>query len=252
MRLSPVTVDSVVITAIYTALLAWGFGVGVRQVWQGFYRPNELLNPLFRDRQAMRIFVFHLVVVSADLFLCGPLSVHYKSPLWYWGGRVGLLSCSLPLAAYFNRNPQSFGTLIGQWVRVRNVFEIGAHVLVAAAAVNWFHYYGLLWWLVAYRYLDVGPRRLFQTFYDTPAKLAARPWAPVLNWAVITTIYVLAFFAIYYQKVIYAAPPAEDLAEHVPSIVEVASVLAINIGIALTSWSMIAKYTGQSTVGLDR
>lgn len=252
MPLSPVTADSVVITVIYTVLLAWGLAVGVRQVWQGFRRPDELLNPLFRDRQAMRIFTFHLVVVYADLFLCGPLSLHYKSPLWYWGGRVALLSGSLPMAAYFNRNPQSFGTLIGHWVRVRNLFEFGAHVLVAAATVNWFHYYGLLWWLVAYRSLDVGPRRLFQTLYNTPAKLAARPWAPVLNWAVITTVYVFAFLAIYYQKVIYAVPPAEDLAEHVPSIVEGVSVLAINIGIALTSWNMIAKYTGQSIAGSDR
>jgi hypothetical protein len=102
----------------------------------------------------------------------------------------------------------------------------------------------LLWWLVAYRYLDVGPRRLFQTFYNTPAKLAARPWAPVLNWVVITSIYVLAFLAVYYQKVIYAAPPAAGLAEHVPSTVELASILAINIGVAMACWVMIAKYTG--------
>jgi hypothetical protein len=247
MNLSPVTADSVAITIVYTILLAWGFGVGIRQVWQGFRRPDELLNPLFRNRQATWIFTFHLVVVSADLFVCGPLSVQYKSPLWYWGGRIALLSCSLPMAAYFNRNPQSFGTLIGYWVRLRNYFEIALHVLVAAAAVNWFHYYGLLWWLVAYRYLDVGPRRLVQTLYNTPAKLAARPWAPTVNWAVITTIYILAFLAVYHQKVIYAAPPAEGLAEHVPSSLEIVWVLVINIGTALTAWAMITKYTGKAT-----
>ena len=62
------------------------------------------------------------------------------------------------------------------------------HILVSAIALNWFYYYGLLYWLVAYRYLDVGPRRALQTLYNTPTKLAARPWAPKLNWAVITTI----------------------------------------------------------------
>jgi predicted secreted protein len=247
MNLSPVTADSVAITIVYTILLAWGFGVGVRQVWQGFHRPDELLNPLFRNRQAIKIFTFHLIVVSADLFVCGPLAVQYKSPLWYWGGRIALLSSSFPLAAYFNRNPQSFGKLIGYWVRFRNFFEISLHVLVAAMAVNWFYYYGLLWWLVAYRYLDVGPRRLFQTFYNTPAKLAARPWAPILNWVVITTIYVLTCLAIYHRKVIYAAPPLEGLAEHVPSTFEHVAVLAINVGVALTAWNMMKKYTGDAT-----
>lgn len=126
-----------------------------------------------------------------------------------------MLSCSFPLAFYFNRNPQSFGKLIGMWVRLRNIFEISSHVLVAAVALNWFYYYGLLYWLVAYRYLDVGPRRLFQTFYNTAEKLAARPWAPTLNWVVIVSIYVFAVLAIYHQKVIYAAPPSDATPEHV-------------------------------------
>ncbi len=59
-------------------------------------------------------------MVSLDLFVCGPISLHYKSRLWYWGGRIALLSSSLPVASYFNRNPQSFGALIGYWVRFRN------------------------------------------------------------------------------------------------------------------------------------
>ena len=247
MNLSPITADSVVVTIFYTVLLAWGFGVGVRQVWQGFYRPDTLLNPLFRNRQANWIFTFHLVVVSADLFVWGPLALHFKSPLWYWGGRVALLSCSLPVAAYFNRTPQSFGSLIGRWLPIRNAFEISLHVLVAAAAVNWFHYYMLLWWLVAYRYLDVGPRRLLQTLYNTPAKLVARPWAPTLNWVVITAIYVLSGLVVYHQKVIYAVPPAAWRAEHVASSAETVLVLAINIGVALTAWTMIKKYTGDAT-----
>ena len=53
MDLSPVTRDSIVITIVYTALLFWGAWVGVRQVYQGFRRPQELLNPLFGNRAAI-------------------------------------------------------------------------------------------------------------------------------------------------------------------------------------------------------
>jgi hypothetical protein len=97
---------------------------------------------------------------------------------------------------------------------------------------------------VAYRYLDVGPRRLIQTFYNTPEKRAARPWAPTLNWVVITSIYVLAAMAIYYQKVIFAAPPDAARPEHVASMFEVILVGAINVGVAMIGWGMMRKYTG--------
>ena len=244
MNLSPVTADSIAITILYTILLCWGVWVGVRQVYQGYFRPEQLLNPLFGNRQAINIFTFHLAVVSLDLFVCGPVSLHYKSRLWYWGGRIALLTSSFSLAYYFNRNPQSFGKLIGTWVRFRNIFEISLHVLVSAIAVNWFYYYGLLYWLVAYRYLDVGPRRLFQTFYNTPQKLAARPWAPLLNWVVITTIYVLAALAIYHGKVIFASPPASAQPVHIASTLEGLLVVGLNVGLGLVSWSMIRKYTG--------
>jgi hypothetical protein len=245
MNLSPVTPDSVAITVVYTILLFWGAWVGVRQVYQGFFRPQELLNPLFSDRNAIKIFTFHLIVVTLDLVVCGPLALAHKSTLWYWGGRIALLSSSFPLAAYFNRNPQSFGALIGYWVRFRNFFEISLHVLVAAMAVNWFHYYGLLYWLVAYRYLDVGPRRLLQKLYNTPEKKAARPWAPVLNWAVITTIYILTAIAIYHGKVIFAAPPPDALPAHIPETWESVAVLGLNVAIGLTAWNMMRQYTGQ-------
>ncbi len=82
MNLSPVTADSLVITLVYTILLLWGMWVGVRQVYQGFCKPKELLNPLFGNRQAIKIFTFHLIVVSLDLFVCGPVSLHSKSRLW--------------------------------------------------------------------------------------------------------------------------------------------------------------------------
>ncbi len=77
MNLSPVTADSIVITIVYSCLLLWGMWVGVRQVYQGIFRPQELLNPLFRNRQAIKIFTFHLIVVSLDLFVCGPVSLHF-------------------------------------------------------------------------------------------------------------------------------------------------------------------------------
>lgn len=244
MNFSPITPDSIVITIVYTILLLWGVSVGVRQVYLGFFRPQNLLNPLFGNRQAIKIFTFHLAVVSTDLFICGPLSLHFKSTLWYWGGRIALLTSSFPLASYFNRNPQSFGKLIGCWVRFRNFFEISLHVLVAALAINWFYYYGLLYWLVAYRYLDVGPRRLFQTLYNTPEKKAARPWAPIFNWVVITSIYVGVAFAIYHQKVIYAAPPAPSMPEHIAKTWEYVTVGGINVAVALIAWGMMRKYTG--------
>ena len=244
MDLSPVTPGSIVITIVYTILLFWGMWVGVRQVYQGFFRPQDLLNPLFGNRQAITIFTFHLVVVSLDLFVCGPVSLHYKSRLWYWGGRIALLSSSLPVASYFNRNPQSFGHLIGYWVRARNYFEISLHVVVAALALNWFYYYGLLYWLVAYRYLDVGPRRTFQKLYNTPQKKAARPWAPILNWVVIVTIYISAAWAVYHREIIFAAPPPDSRPVHVASLWEYLVVVGINVVIAITVWNMMRKYTG--------
>ena len=115
------------------------------------------------------------------LFAVGPWAIAHKSMLWYWGGTIAMLSISLPLAAFFNRNPQSFGPFIGRWVKLRNYFEYAAHIVVAAVAVNWSLYTLLLWWIVAYRFLDVGPRRSLQKLYGTPEKLAARPWAPTLE-----------------------------------------------------------------------
>jgi hypothetical protein len=228
---------------VYTALLAWGFGVGVRLIWQAYRKPASLLNPLYSNRGAARLFTLHMVVVSADLFVIGPWSVANKSTLWYWGGRVAILSSSLPIAAFLNRNPQSFGKLIGVWVRLRNLFEISLHIAVAAAAVVWFNYYLLLWWIVAYRFLDVGPRRALQKLYNTPEKKAARPWAPLLNWGVIATLYVLTFLVIDNEQVIYAKVPPESLPEHVNKPWEVAVVLGVNVVLAVATWVMTKKYT---------
>jgi hypothetical protein len=233
----------ILITVLYTALLGWGFVVGARQIYQGFKAPKALLNPLFSNKLAIRLFTVHIAVVTADLFIIGPLAIAHKSTLWYWGGRIALLTSSLPIAAYMNRNPQSFGKFIGRWVTLRNFFEYTLHVIVAAMAVSWFHYYILLWWLVAYRYLDVGPRRALQKLYNTPEKKTARPWAPTLNWAVIASIYVLAFFAIYNRQVLYAKVPAKSLAPHVPAHWEVAVVVVFNVALALWSWIYIRKYT---------
>lgn len=231
------------ITILYVLLLAWGVSVGVYQVlWLGWKHPDRLLNPLFANKYALQLFLLHTIVVTADLFVIGPLAVTHKSPLWYWGGLVALLSTSLPLAAYLNRNPQSFGKLIGIWVRFRNAFEVSLHVAVAAAAVNWFHYYLLLWWIVAYRYLDVGPRRLIQRLYNTPGKKAARPWAPTLNWVVITVLYVFTFVAIYNRQVLFADVPADAVPKHVPKPFEVVVVLAVNLVVAVMAWVLTKKY----------
>lgn len=233
----------VAITAVYTILLAWGVWVGARQIWQGFKRPEGLLNPLFANRAAIRLFTLHIVVVTLDLLVIGPLAVAHKSTLWYWGGRIALLSSSLPLATYLNRNPQSFGKLIGRWVVLRNFFEYALHVVFAAMAVSWFRYYLLLWWIVAYRYLDVGPRRLLQTLYDTPEKKAARPWAPALNWGVIASLYGLTFLAVYHRQILYADVPADSVANYVAQRWEIGVVVGANVVLVLATWIMTKKYT---------
>ncbi|SOD74554.1 hypothetical protein SAMN05892883_3740 [Jatrophihabitans sp. GAS493] len=234
---------SVLATIVYTALLAWGFSVGVRQIYQAHRRPTQLLNPLFSNQIAIRMFTLHIVVVTGDLFIVGPWALAHKSPLWYWGGRIALFISALPIAAYLNRNPQSFGWFIGRWVTFRNFFEYTVHVVVAAMAINWFHYYILLWWLVAYRYLDVGPRRALQKLYNTPEKRAARPWGQALNWGVITTIYVLTFLAVYNRQIIWAKVPDPNRATHVPAHWETAVVVGGNLVLALVTWINTRRYT---------
>lgn len=88
MELSFVTTVSIIITILYSVLLLWGVWVGVHQVYQGFHQPQKLLNPLFANRNALIIFTVHLIIVSLDLFICGPLALHYKSKLWYWAGAL--------------------------------------------------------------------------------------------------------------------------------------------------------------------
>jgi hypothetical protein len=231
-----------VITIIYSALLAGGVFVGARQVYQGFSRPRRLLNPLFSNKIAIRLFTVHIVVVTCDLFLIGPLAIAHKSALYYWGGRILLLTSSLPIAAFFNRNPQSFGRFIGNWVKLRNFFEYGIHVVFVALPVDWFRYYLLLWWLVAYRYLDVGPRRLLQKLYRTPKLNAERPWAQYLNWATIVAIYVGAFFAVFYKQILFATVPGGSVSPHVAAHWEVGVVVAANLALALFEWIMIRRY----------
>jgi predicted secreted protein len=233
----------VLITIVYAGLLAWGFSVGARQIFQGLKRPQELLNPLFSNQHAIRLFILHIIIVSADLFVVGPLAISHKSTLWYWGGRIALLSSSLPLATYLNRNPQSFGKLIGKWVVFRNFFEYTLHVVFAAMVVSWFRYYVLLWWLVAYRYLDVGPRRMLQKLYNTPEKKAARPWAPTLNWAVIASLYVLAALAVIHRQILFAKVPADSVPTYVAQRWEYGVVIGFNLALVLATWIMTKKYT---------
>jgi predicted secreted protein len=241
-------VTRLVVTIAYAGLLAWGFSIGARQIYQGFNRPKELLNPLFGNRIAITMFTIHIVVVTGDLFIIGPWAVAHKSTLWYWGGRILLLNSSLPLAAYMNRNSQSFGNFIGAWVRFRNIFEYVLHTVFAAMALSWFRYYLLLWWLVAYRYLDVGPRRALQKLYDTPGKRAARPWAEMLNFGVILTIYGLTFLAVFKNQILFAKVPANQVAPHVPAHWETGAVVGANVALALVEWILIRKYTDSRPV----
>jgi hypothetical protein len=238
-----VNTGSLLITIVYSALLAWGFSVGLRQIYQGYRAPEELLNPLFANRWAIRLFALHIFVVSAELFVVGPLAVANKSTLWFWGGVVALLTSSMPIATYLNRNPESFGTLIGRWVVLRNFFEYTVFVVIGALAVNWFHYSILVWWLIAYRYLDVGPRRFVQTLYNTPEKKAARPWAPILNWAVIATLYVLAFLVVYNRRILFAKPPGASIATHVAAHWETGLVAGFNFALVIITWTMTRRYT---------
>jgi predicted secreted protein len=231
------------ITIVYSILLAWGYWVGIRQIQQGFRRPGELLNPLFANRVAITMFAVHIAVVSVVLFGIGPWAVTHKSTLWFWGGVIALMTASLPIAAFFNRNPQSFGHLIGGWVKLRNFFEYGLFIAFAAAPVNWFRYYILLWWLVAYRYLDVGPRRALQRLYNTPEKKAARPWAPVLNLGVIVSLYVLTFVVVYHHLVWFARMPVQGLPAHTPAHWEIAVVVGANLAVAMAMWLLIRRYT---------
>lgn len=234
---------SLLITIVYTGLLAWGFFVGARQIYQGYRQPEGLLNPLFSNRWAIHMFSVHIFIASAMLFVIGPLAIANKSTLWFWGGVIALLTTSIPIGAYFNRNPQTFGKLIGRWVVVRNFFEYSVFTVVAAVAVNWSNYYLLLWWLIAYRYLDVGPRRFLQKLYDTPEKKAARPWAPILNWVVIVTIYVLAYLVVDNELIRYAEVPADSVATHIPADWEVGVVVGFNFALLLATWTLTKRYT---------
>jgi hypothetical protein len=231
-----------VITIVYSALLAGGVFVGARQIYQGFRKPAELLNPLFGNKVAIRMFTVHIIVVSCDLFVIGPLALAHKSTLYYWGGRALLVSSSLPIAAFFNRNPQSFGTFIGRWVALRNFFEYGIHIVFLAMPVSWFRYYLLLWWIVAYRYMDVGPRRLLQRLYDTPEKAAARPWAQYLNWVTIVAIYIGAFFAVFYKQILFASVPSAATPVYHPAHWEYGVVAAVNFALVLFEWITIRQY----------
>ena len=67
MDLSPVTPDSIAITVVYTVLILWGTWVGVHQIYQGFQRPRDLLNPLFGNRQAIIIFAFHILIAPLSV-----------------------------------------------------------------------------------------------------------------------------------------------------------------------------------------
>ena len=110
--------------------------------------------------------------------------------------------------------------------------------MVAAIAVRWNLYYLLLWWLVAYRYLDVGPRRALQRLYGTPELKAARPWAPVLNWAVIAALYVATYFVVANEMLVFAKVPGDDVPVHDAAPWEYAVVITANLALLMVVWTM--------------
>jgi hypothetical protein len=110
-----VALDTLLITFVYAALLAWGVGLGVHQTVgraegaRGAPQsalPEPARAPALRPAPRGRV--------------GGPVrhrSTHlmHKSADWYWGGRIALLASSLPMAVYFNRPSETYGPLIGRW-----------------------------------------------------------------------------------------------------------------------------------------
>jgi len=89
----------------------------------------------------------------------------------------------------------------------------------------------------------VGPRRALQRLYDTPEKKAARPWAPILNWAVIASLYGLTLLAVCHRQILFADVPPDDLPTYVAQRWEIGVVVGANLALALVMWIMTKKYT---------
>ena len=69
-----------VITIVYSTLLAGGFFVGARQIYQGYRKPPELLNPLFGNKVAIRIFTVHIIVDRKSTRLNSSHSIASRMP----------------------------------------------------------------------------------------------------------------------------------------------------------------------------
>ena len=70
MSLSPLTPESILLTVLYSTLLLWGMWVGVRQVYQGFFRRSylasrsdmhEFAGILFKVRPGNADHLFHAI-----------------------------------------------------------------------------------------------------------------------------------------------------------------------------------------------
>jgi hypothetical protein len=253
MDFSPVTADSIAITVVYSVLILWGVWVGVRQVHQGFNHPEALLNPLFGNRQAIKIFTFHLIVVSSDLFVIGPMALHYKSRLVVLGRSsravVGLVSRSRSTSIGIRSRS---GKLIG------HVGEISKPLRDLAPRPR-FSYRSELVLLLRFALLARGvslSRRWSATRAPDLVQHAGQarraPLGAEAQLGRDHTIYVLAALAVYYRKVIFAAPPDDARPEHVATLLEGILVVGMNVGVAMLSWGMTRKYTGPGPgAGLD-
>ena len=89
----------------------------------------------------------------------------------------------------------------------------------------------------------VGPRRALQKLYGTPELKAARPWAPILNWVVIASLYVLTYFVVAGQWLVFAKVPGDDVPTHVAATWEYVVVFTANLALALVVWTRVAAYT---------
>ena len=208
---------SLLITIVYGGL--WrGASAWARQIYQGFRRPKELFGT--RSSPTAPPFAFSRCTSSScrqTSFVVGPLAIAHKATLWYWGGRIALLSSSLPIATYPQPQPPVVRQADRPLGRLPNFFEYTMHVLVAALTLSWFRHYVLLWWLVAYRYLDVG--------LPSPAEAAQHPgegYGPSVGahpqLGVIVTLYVLAFLAVYKPADPLAKVPGVGVPLHVPAL----------------------------------
>ena len=64
----------------------------------------------------------------------------------------------------------------------------------------------------------------------------------MLNWAVIATLYVLTFFVVRNDLLVFASVPGDDVPTHVAAPWEYGVVIGVNLALLLVVWTMVGKY----------